>query len=148
MSVYTGERELYQIIASAIRMVSFGSENFRSEYEDLLEYIERNILPSGSGVDCGTKINMEKSKDNLIVLDVDFHHMDEHGYYDGWTHHKVKVCPDLVFGYDLKVTGRDKNMIKEYLGDLYHYVLSERYKRKYVANEFDESHLILQKVES
>jgi len=41
--------------------------------------------------------------------------MDEHGYYDGWTEHKVIVTPHLTHEFDLKVTGRDKNGIKDYI---------------------------------
>ena len=51
--------------------------------------------------------------------------MDAGGGYDGWTEHSVIVTPDLATGFDLKVTGRDKRDIKEYLGELFYAALCE-----------------------
>ena len=45
------------------------------------------LLPSGSGIDCGTSIDVENSTGERIVLGVDFHHMDENGGDDGWAQH-------------------------------------------------------------
>lgn len=46
-------------------------------------------LPSGSGFDAGTRI--EKSSDFSVVFFTEYHHMNEMGYYDGWTKHTVKI---------------------------------------------------------
>jgi hypothetical protein len=75
-------------------------------------------LPSGSGVDKGTQLNAASTGDKLI-FDVSFHHMDEHGYYDGWTDHQVIVTPSLQHEFLLRVTGINKRNIKEYLTELY-----------------------------
>lgn len=82
-------------------------------------------LPSGSGIDRGTIIDRERSRPDRIVLVCSFHHMNEHGYYDGWTDHEVIVRPSLAWGFTLRVTGRDRNGIKDYLHDVYMHALRE-----------------------
>jgi hypothetical protein len=50
--------------------------------------------------------------------------MDEHGCYDGWTHHKVIVKASLWAGIDIRVTGRDRNQIKEYIAEQFNSLAS------------------------
>jgi hypothetical protein len=77
-----------------------------------LDDIAKNILPSGSGIDCGTKIDVEGSRDNRVVLSCQYHHMNEGGMYDGWTEHWVIVTACFVGGLSIQITGRDKNGIR------------------------------------
>lgn len=124
-------RPLYREIAARIQ----ARENCRrmnppnSEWEDRhgvwLEYVEKNILPSGSGIDCGTTISEDESKPGKIVLLLSYHHMNDGGYYDGWTEHKVIITPSFD-GIDMRITGRDRNQIKDYLHDTYHYCLTRK----------------------
>lgn len=93
--------------------------------ESVLDYIEKNLLPSGSGVDSGTQIDRDKSNPGKIVLSTSYHHMDEGGCYDGWTEHTVIVTPSFS-GFDLRITGRNRNDIKDYLGDRYYHALAEK----------------------
>lgn len=72
--------------------------------------------PSGSGIDNGVKLWDESTADRL-TFGVSFHHMNESGTYDGWTDHKAIVTPSLSSGFNLKITGRDRNAIKDYLGE-------------------------------
>ncbi len=112
----------YQYIARQLgRAVHFAQQNDPrcKEITDALEAYCKQNLPSGSGIDHGTKLDLLHSTVDRLVFIVDFHHMDEHGGYDGWTVHTVVVKPDLRFGIDLRITGRDRNQIKEYLGDVY-----------------------------
>jgi hypothetical protein len=51
--------------------------------------------------------------------------MNDNGMYDGWTTHQVIVTPSLAFGFTLKITGRDRNQIKDYLSETYHYALEQ-----------------------
>ena len=81
-----------------------------------------NMLPSGSGIDCGTKLVSASA--TKIVLECSFHHMDEHGYYDGWTEHRITVRPTFD-SIDISVSGRNRNDIKEYLHEVYALALSE-----------------------
>ena len=77
--------------------------------------------PSGSGIDAGTALARDLSKPDRLVFTTSFHHMNEVGMYDGWTHHNVVVTPSLAHGYCIRVTGRDRNGIKDYLADVFHF---------------------------
>lgn len=119
---------LIQKLASKIGSAIFHRENDSENSEALFlkfeseaEEIVKNEFPSGSGVDSGTKIDWECTTKNQIVLNADFHHMDDNGYYDDWTEHNVVIKPDWT-GINLKVTGKDKRQIKEYLADLFYEV--------------------------
>ena len=90
--------------------------------EKLIE-LEKN-LPSGSGIDCGSKIDTRDLKANQFKLTLSFHHMDENGFYDGWTDHVITVRPSFG-GIDLTISGKNKNGIKEYLLDTYYYALTQ-----------------------
>ena len=93
--------------------------------ESKLSYLAKNYLPSGSGVDGGCEIHPQSHANNIGIV-FSFHHMDEHGGYDGWTAHKAIVTPDFS-GIDVRITGPNRNGIKEYLGDLFHHALSEEF---------------------
>lgn len=77
-------------------------------------------LPSGSGFDAGTEIRVATTY--KIILKADFHHMDENGFYDGWTEHNVTAIPTF-HGNDIKVSGKDRNQIKEYIAETFQYAL-------------------------
>lgn len=80
---------------------------------------ESENLPSGSGLDRGVKLSIEESRPEKLVFVAPFHHMDENGYYDGWTDHKIIVTPSLMWGHSIRITGQNKNQIKDYLSDLF-----------------------------
>ena len=101
-----------------------GNEHADMHEERILSIVKEH-LPSGSGFDNGTKIDLDASKDDKLVLQANFHHMNEHGYYDGWTEHQVIVTPSLAFGLAIKVTGRNKRDIKDYISDTYYKVLRD-----------------------
>lgn len=84
-----------------------------------------NDAPSGSGIDSGTKIDLDRCNPDRIVLYCDFHHMDEFGGYDGWTTHEIIITPSLAFGFNVRVTGKDRNSIKDYLSEVYNHWLGE-----------------------
>jgi hypothetical protein len=79
--------------------------------------------PSGSGFDNGTQIDEDRS--DVLRFATAFHHMDECGMYDGWTEHTIRVKPSLAWGFDLKVSGRDRNGIKDYIADVFAQWLNE-----------------------
>ena len=93
------------------------------QLEKHLDDLLLEVLPSGSGFDAGTKLMMDKCTSEKLVFFTSFHHMSEHGYYTKWTDHNIIVTPCLAFGFNLKVTGRDYNSIKEYISDVFHGVL-------------------------
>jgi len=95
---------------------------------DELEAFIKEYAPSGSGFDSGTMLDLDdpRNHEHRIVLNMDYHHMNEHGYYDGWTHHKVVVTPSFSYpGFDMRITGRNKRDIKDYIEDTAHYFLTQ-----------------------
>lgn len=122
-------RPLYREIAARIvaraNCEQSGNNEWRSRHSDWLAYAERELLPSGSGIDCGTKIDLDRSTGRRIVLTMSFHHMNENGFYDGWTEHTVTIVPAFD-GIDLVVGGRDRNGVKEYLADTYYHCLKSQ----------------------
>jgi hypothetical protein len=111
-------------VENSTRFCDEQKASIRLDAEDRLFTYQKNHLPSGSGVDRGCKIDLDDSGPEKIVITFGFHHMDEHGSYDGWTDHKAIITPSLHFGFNLRITGKDRNGIKEYLSDLFHRVLS------------------------
>jgi len=50
--------------------------------------------------------------------------MGGNGMYSGWSQHKVIVTPSLICGFDIRVTGRDRNQVKDYIAETFHHALS------------------------
>lgn len=99
------------------------TEPFAAVKRERLKKLQ-DLLPSGSGFDSGTQIN-DATRPDRLVLDTAFHHLSEHGYYTGWTEHSVIVTPSLVSGFDLRITGRNRNNIKDYIAEEFDYALRQ-----------------------
>jgi hypothetical protein len=80
-----------------------------------------DMLPSGSGIDNGTKVDDVDQKRLRLV--VEYHHMNENGMYDGWTTHVVRVTPGW-HGIEVKVSGPNRGEINDYLHDVYYHALT------------------------
>lgn len=80
-------------------------------------------LPSGAGWDLGTVLQEDLSGPRKLVFTGSYHHMNDGGYYDGWTEHTITVRPSFL-GLEITISGRDRNQIKEYLFDLFHEALA------------------------
>ena len=95
------------------------------QHRHRIEQLVKNHLPSGSGFDTGTTIDVETSyRRSRLVMDTAFHHHGEHGY-DGWTNHTVTAVPDLALTFWLKINGRNRNDIKGYISDVFSAALLE-----------------------
>jgi len=101
---------------------------------DRLDDMAREFLPSGSGFDSGTQFDRDGSRASLVRFVTAFHHMNESGMYDGWTQHAVTLRASLSGVPDMRVTGRDRNGIREYIGDAFAEAL-----RLPVARVFDKA---------
>lgn len=93
-------------------------------WDELISLIMRDA-PRGSGIDAGTKLDEDRSNASKLVFTMGFHHMDEHGFYDGWSEHTCIVTPAFQHGFDVRITGRDRNGIKDYLAQVYQYWLGQ-----------------------
>lgn len=114
---------LYRRLASAIEArkncEASGNMEWFAKHSETIRLLVKNELPSGSGWDNGTRIELPACHANKIVLYGGFHHMNENGCYDGWTEHTITVLPDLANSFTLRISGRDRNDVKEYLYELF-----------------------------
>lgn len=117
--------------------------SYYANHEDTLNQLN-DLLPSGSGIDNGTKLDLDDSKPDRLVFTFGYHHMNDGGMYDGWTDHTLIVTPSLAHGFNMRITGRDRNCTKEYLYDVYGEALREvidydKESQKYFSPELRES---------
>jgi len=101
-----------------------GNDEWLVRHRENLDKIVKNYLPSGGGFDAGVTLD-DESNENRLVLNANFHHMNDAGYYDGWTDHKVIVTPNLASRFDLRVTGRNRNDIKDYISETFSFWLDK-----------------------
>lgn len=114
--------KLYEAIVQNARLLD------DPHWRDAADERQRRIieaLPSGSGFDVGTLL--VSVTDQQIVLETDFHHMNEHGSYDGWTSHKVVVNASLMYGFTIDVTGPNRNDIHDYIADVFSSTLNQEF---------------------
>ena len=120
-------KPLYESLASLLLAIDncrcSGNSEWLDRHSERLERLVSDHLPSGSGWDSGTTLS-ETSRPDRLVLDGSWHHMNDDGYYDGWTDHSIIVTPSLAFGINIRVTGRDRNGIKDYLAEMFEYDLT------------------------
>jgi hypothetical protein len=120
----TAGKPLVERLAAHLDAMGRTAGQWRDYHESAIEWLCKEHLPSGSGFDSGSALEIDASRADRLVIQTSFHHMSESGYYDGWTQHRVIVSPSFVLGFDLKVTGRDKRGIKDYIGETFQQALS------------------------
>lgn len=96
-------------------------------WENRIDAAVYERMPAGSGFDSGTKLDHDASTGEKLVFTTEFHHMNEGGFYDGWTSHKITVRPSLVHGFTLSVSGRNRNDIKPYIAEMFDHALSREF---------------------
>ena len=121
-------RKLASLVQAHINCEISGNKEWFEKHEARIEELVKNYMPSGSGFDCGTKIDLDKSTPEKLVFYTDFHHMNEVGYYDGWTEHRITVRPSLAFGFTLTISGKNRNEIKDYIHQAFDCALNEEVK--------------------
>jgi hypothetical protein len=99
-------------------------EEMHAMHLDRAEALAREHLPQGSGFDNGTHLLVGDCKPDRLVFGTSFHHTVE-GFYDGWTNHEIRVKPSLTLDFDLRVTGRDRSDVKEYIAQCFETALRE-----------------------
>lgn len=121
------QRPLYALFASLLdareNCRKSGNNEWLDRHTDRLHELEKEYLPHGSGIDAQCFVDLAESRPNRLVIPFDFHHMDENGYYDGWTSHTAVVTPSLANQIDIRITGRDRNQIKDYLHEVFYNAL-------------------------
>ena len=111
--------KLYQKLALTVgaykHCCEVGNDELTKQHKETIEELVKEHMPSGSGFDTGTVLNLDDSTDEELVFETNYHHMNDNGFYDVWTEHSVIVRPSLVHGFTLRITGRNKRGIKEYI---------------------------------
>lgn len=117
--------KLYQFIAKELVRCEMlrNDPNRKKQFDECeagLKNIEKNWLPSGSGIDSGCKIEYKLKGYNLewFAITFGYHHMNDVGYYTHWSDYKVIVKPDWD-GFNFTIKGRNTNGILEYLDDTF-----------------------------
>lgn len=92
-------------------------------HTDTIEKLVSDHMPHGSGFDSGAKLDLDRSHADKLVFTTSFHHMNDGGFYDGWTEHTVTVTPSLSNEFNLRISGRNRNDIKEMMYQEFDYLL-------------------------
>ena len=119
-------KKLYVILAQTVQAYfNCGDHNreWKLKHAERLGVLVKEHMPSGAGIDSGTSFNLDKSNVDRLVFETSYHHMHESGVYDGWTEHTVVVTASLGFGISIRISGRNRNDIKDYLHDVFHEAL-------------------------
>jgi|SRR6185437_2037911 len=109
-------KKLASLVGAYQNCISSNNTTWKDKHEDSINEICK-LLPHGSGIDGKCEIQLENCKKDKLVFFLEFHHMDGNGYYSGWTEHNLVITPSLQFGFNIKITGQNKNDIKTYLAD-------------------------------
>ena len=115
--------KIYRLLQARQNCLENNNTDWYEKHTDSLISLA-GFLPHGSGIDNGCKIDINDSNENKIVITFGFHHLNENGYYEGWTDHKLILKPTFD-GFDMKITGYNKNQVKDYLYDTFDYCLNE-----------------------
>lgn len=122
------KKPLYQALAAALdaartceqtKKTNANAAEWRANHLARVRELVAQHMPSGAGIDNGTKIDIDRSTGDRLVFTTAYHHMNDTGHYDGWTEHTVTVRPSLAWGFRLTISGRDRNEVKDYLTDVF-----------------------------
>ena len=134
MTTTVETRPLYRVLADLVTARANCRKSANNEWlhrhgEKLTELCN-DMLPSGSGIDNGTRLEEDACKDGArLVFTLSFHHMNDAGMYDGWTDHVATVTPSFQ-GIDIAISGRNRNDIKDYLYETLHFALTQHVEIK------------------
>jgi hypothetical protein len=112
-------KEFYSDLARSFiaynNCITKDSDRWENIHKTVIYDMVKRFLPSGSGFDKGTQFLFDESNDQKLVFQADYHYMNDDGFYIGWESHKVIVKPNLAFGIDISITGRNRRDNKEYI---------------------------------
>lgn len=115
-----------ELIQARANCAQSGNAEWFERHTDRIAQLNREAMPHGAGFDNGVEVVLDSihsdagcSTGSKLVFRTAFHHMDEHGGYAGWTDHIVTVKPAFIGDFDLTVSGRDRNQIKDYIGETF-----------------------------
>jgi hypothetical protein len=122
------KRTLYSELAKTLdalkRCQATNNVEWTTKHSATLKMLQ-GLLPHGSGFDNGTLLVNHVSHSEKLVFETAYHHMNDGGFYDGWTEHTVTVTGSLVNDFNLRVSGRNRNEIKDYIYECFDCALRE-----------------------
>jgi len=123
------ERPLYKVLASTLiarqNCEKTNNTEWRDKHEERIKQLVKEYMPSGSGFDSGTELDINASTPDRLKFYTAVHHMDENGMYSGWTEHVVRVSPSLAFEIDITISGKNQDDIKEYIYECFQIALTQ-----------------------
>lgn len=138
-------RYLYSELAAAVdarcHCASTPNNEWLDKHTERIEKLVKQHMPHGSGFDSGTTLDLDASHGDKLVFRTSFHHMNENGYYDGWTEHAITVTPSLQFGYRIRVSGRNRNEIKDMIHESFDVALRTDVRYDLFMDRFPELQL-------
>lgn len=102
----------------------YARQQWAERWRERIEWLCTNFLPSGSGIDSGITLELERSKPECLRLLAPFHHMDSNGYYSGWSDYRLTVRPSLIHGFTVDIAGRDAGGTRDYVADTVRHALA------------------------
>lgn len=114
-------KKLIEQIAKNCTWYKETNENYKGVAMERIAKLQ-SMLPHGSGIDSGCRIDVEKSGYQKVIIYFSFHHMED-GYYSGWSDYKL-ICTSDFSGLQLRIVGKDKDYLKDYLYDVFDEVLN------------------------
>lgn len=118
-------RQLAMIMSAIVNCRGLKNETWERIHRASALNLAYNCMPSGSGIDMGTRIDLDSSTADKLVFTFSYHHMDENGMYSGWTDHTLTVRPDLISGFKMTIGGPNRNDVKDYLYETFDIALRE-----------------------
>lgn len=119
-------RPLYKELASLIgaykQCIKTNNDEWERKHKEAINNLVMNYLPSGSGIDHGCVLDLDKSFSEKLVISSSFHRMDDNGMYCGWVDFFVVVTPSLIHDFHLRITGKASHQryhLKDYLYDTF-----------------------------
>jgi len=124
------KKKLYQALASRVTAMKScerrGKQEWKSRHEAAITALVREYLPSGSGFDCGTTIDIDKSDGRRVLcFHTSFHRMNDCGMYVEWCDYTVKAVADLLCGFVVNARGRDINDLRVYVEESFRGALDQ-----------------------
>ena len=103
------------------------------ESELKIKHLCEYYMPHGSGFDNG--VSLVSLTPDKVVFEAPYHHMNEHGMYDGWVTYIVTARstftgPDVtvrVKGYDATARKYADDLHRMYVAETFYYDLFDKY---------------------
>jgi len=121
-------QQLAVLVQARLNCIETKNTEWLDRHEASIDELVKTYMPTGSGFDSGTMLDLGVSGPDRLVFRTSFHHMNENGYYDGWSEHDIIVTASLAFGFNLRITGQDRDQIKDYIADCFSTSLDETLK--------------------